>query len=206
MILNELLQPAKNTLCLVQSCLLKWKWVSRDVTSAAHRQADPAAWRWRLSKSIYTETHTRVSRLYAVFFKSCNALCMNSNAWQSTQGRPGKRCRRHQCHSMKSGVWQYREGLLRDPAIPGETPLYQAPASARVRSSGCRWPGLYLSLGKRVRTSKTTGAFCCVCFSEHSPGLILPGAVCLQPPASPLTTEILSPPQTWVNSQPMHWK
>lgn len=37
------------------------------------------------------EAHTRVSRLYAIFFKSCNALCMNSNAWQSTQGRPGKR-------------------------------------------------------------------------------------------------------------------
>lgn len=29
----------------------------------------------------------RASRLYAVFFKSCKALCINSNAWQSTQGR-----------------------------------------------------------------------------------------------------------------------
>lgn len=36
---------------------------------------------------------------------------MNSKAWQSTQGRPEKRYRRrHHCHSMKFGVWQYREG------------------------------------------------------------------------------------------------
>lgn len=33
---------------------------------------------------------TLVSRLKAVFFRSCNARCMNSNAWQSTHGRPGR--------------------------------------------------------------------------------------------------------------------
>lgn len=33
---------------------------------------------------------TLASRLNAVFFRSCSALCMNSNAWQSTHGRPGE--------------------------------------------------------------------------------------------------------------------
>lgn len=40
-----------------------------------------------LFSALRRRVSVRVSRLYAVFFKSCNALCMNSNAWQSTQGR-----------------------------------------------------------------------------------------------------------------------
>lgn len=40
-----------------------------------------------LFSALRRRDSVRVSRLYAVFFKSCNALCMNSNAWQSTQGR-----------------------------------------------------------------------------------------------------------------------
>lgn len=49
---------------------------------------------------------TRVSRLYAVFFKSCRALCMNSNAWQSTQGRPKRAFRReHEVLSRRNKLW-----------------------------------------------------------------------------------------------------
>lgn len=40
-----------------------------------------------LFSALRRRVSVRVSRLYAVFFRSCNALCMNSNAWQSTQGR-----------------------------------------------------------------------------------------------------------------------
>lgn len=38
---------------------------------------------------------TRVSRLKAVFLRSCNARCMNSKAWQSTQGRPAGQTQTH---------------------------------------------------------------------------------------------------------------
>lgn len=47
-----------------------------------------------LSHLLMTEklhVFTLVSRLKAVFFRSCNARCMNSNAWQSTHGRPGSK-------------------------------------------------------------------------------------------------------------------
>lgn len=146
-----------------------------------------------------------MSRLYAVFFKSCNALCMNSNAWQSTQGRPGERYRRrHHCHSMEFGVWEHRGGIFRDIVMPGENTFYQVPTPACVQSQGCLWTGLCLSVCKCVRASKSTRVFCCVCFSEHSPGLSLPGAVCLQPPASPLKMEKLKASQTWVKSQLIH--
>lgn len=43
-----------------------------------------------------------------------------------------------------------------------------------------------------MRTGKNTTAFCCVWVSEHNRGLILPSAVCPQPPASPLKTGILT--------------
>lgn len=40
------------------------------------------------------QVFTLVSRLKAVFLRSCNARCMNSNAWQSTHGRPGSETQR----------------------------------------------------------------------------------------------------------------
>lgn len=40
-----------------------------------------------LLSALSTRFSVRESRLKAVFFRSCSALCMNSNAWQSTQGR-----------------------------------------------------------------------------------------------------------------------
>lgn len=46
---------------------------------------------------------TLASRLNAVFFRSCSALCMNSKAWQSTHGRPGNKKRRR-WHRVIGGV------------------------------------------------------------------------------------------------------
>lgn len=37
--------------------------------------------------TLRSRSFVLVFKLFAVLFKSCSALCMNSKAWQSTQGR-----------------------------------------------------------------------------------------------------------------------
>lgn len=58
-----------------------------------------------LSHLLMTEKRhifTLVSRLKAVFFRSCNARCMNSNAWQSTHGRPGREKKNHKSGTINN--------------------------------------------------------------------------------------------------------
>lgn len=81
--LQHELQKAASYSCALKTTeqviqLVFWIQFSRFAVTQSHRFLFST---WRSSVSV------RVSRLYAVFFKSCRALCMNSNAWQSTQGR-----------------------------------------------------------------------------------------------------------------------
>lgn len=172
--------------------------------SAACRQADLAAWRQRLKKSFSAEAHTRVSRLYAIFFKSCNALCMNSNAWQSTQGRPGKRNRKK---DITVTAWNpecsSNEGTSRDLVMPGENPFYQDPHlhPCKVRAAYARaLPISVQVLTSWVRTSKAWECFAVWPFPNPAQALFCLMLNTFSP--HPLSLKWKSPvlPHRWVNS------
>lgn len=66
------------TLCLNKVCL----WLVFQCRLLAGMQSHRA-----LLSALNTKSSVLESRLKAVFFRSCKALCINSKAWQSTHGR-----------------------------------------------------------------------------------------------------------------------